>query len=47
LPAPSAGAHSVSSRATDALGRTQPVSLEMKKTNWENNAIWRRQIEVS
>jgi DMSO/TMAO reductase YedYZ molybdopterin-dependent catalytic subunit len=47
LPAPSAGAHSVASRATDALGRTQPVSLEMKKTNWENNAVWRRQIEVS
>jgi DMSO/TMAO reductase YedYZ molybdopterin-dependent catalytic subunit len=47
LPAPPAGAHSVASRATDALGRTQPVSLEMKKTNWENNAIWRRQIQVS
>jgi hypothetical protein len=26
------------------MGRTQPVSLELKKTNWENNAIWRRAI---
>jgi hypothetical protein len=46
LPAPSAGAHSIASKATDALGRTQPVNLEMKKTNWENNAIWRRTIQV-
>jgi DMSO/TMAO reductase YedYZ molybdopterin-dependent catalytic subunit len=46
LPAPSAGAHSVASRATDTLGRTQPVSLDLKKTNWENNAIWRRNIQV-
>ena len=47
LPAPAAGAHSVASKATDALGRTQPPNLDMKKTNWENNAIWRRQIQVS
>jgi DMSO/TMAO reductase YedYZ molybdopterin-dependent catalytic subunit len=47
LPAPGAGAHSVSSKATDALGRTQPANLDMKKTNWENNAIWKRQIQVS
>jgi DMSO/TMAO reductase YedYZ molybdopterin-dependent catalytic subunit len=46
LPAPSAGAHSVASKATDALGRTQPPNLDMKKTNWENNAIWRRQIQI-
>ena len=46
LPAPAAGAHSVASRAIDALGRTQPQNLEMKKTNWENNAIWRRQIQL-
>jgi DMSO/TMAO reductase YedYZ molybdopterin-dependent catalytic subunit len=46
LPAPAAGAHSLASRATDALGRTQPPNLEMKKTNWENNAIWRRQIQL-
>lgn len=47
LPAPSPGAHTVASRATDARGRTQPPNLDMKKTNWENNAIWRRQIDVS
>jgi DMSO/TMAO reductase YedYZ molybdopterin-dependent catalytic subunit len=47
LPAPLAGAHSVESRATDALGRTQPATLEMKKTNWENNAIWRRTVQVA
>jgi DMSO/TMAO reductase YedYZ molybdopterin-dependent catalytic subunit len=47
LPAPAAGAHSVASRATDALGRTQPANLDMKKTNWENNAIWRRQIQIA
>jgi DMSO/TMAO reductase YedYZ molybdopterin-dependent catalytic subunit len=47
LPAAAAGAHSVSSKATDALGRTQPADLDMKKTNWENNAIWKRQIQVS
>lgn len=47
LPAPAAGAHSVASKATDSLGRTQPENLDLKKTNWENNAIWRRQIQVS
>ncbi|MDQ3441668.1 MAG: molybdopterin-dependent oxidoreductase [Planctomycetota bacterium] len=47
VPAPAAGAHTVASRATDAMGRTQPVSLEMKKTNWENNAIWRRAIQIA
>jgi DMSO/TMAO reductase YedYZ molybdopterin-dependent catalytic subunit len=46
VPAPSDGAHTVASRATDALGRTQPVDLSMKKTNWENNAIWKRSISV-
>jgi len=47
LPAPAAGAHSVASKATDALGRSQPPNLDLKKTNWENNAIWRRTIQVS
>jgi DMSO/TMAO reductase YedYZ molybdopterin-dependent catalytic subunit len=46
VPAPSPGAHTVASKATDTLGRTQPANLEMKKTNWENNAIWRRSITV-
>jgi DMSO/TMAO reductase YedYZ molybdopterin-dependent catalytic subunit len=46
LPAPAAGPHSVASKATDSLGRTQPANLDLKKTNWENNAIWRRQIQV-
>lgn len=47
LPAPSAGAHTVVSKATDALGRTQPVDLNMKKTYWEDYAQWRRAIQVS
>lgn len=46
LTAAAAGAHTVASRATDALGRTQPANLDLKKTNWENNAIWRREIQV-
>jgi DMSO/TMAO reductase YedYZ molybdopterin-dependent catalytic subunit len=46
LPAPAAGTHTVASRATDALGRTQPPNLDTKKTNWENNAIWKRTIQV-
>jgi DMSO/TMAO reductase YedYZ molybdopterin-dependent catalytic subunit len=46
LPGVPPGAHSVASKATDALGRTQPASLDLKKTNWENNAIWRRLIQV-
>jgi DMSO/TMAO reductase YedYZ molybdopterin-dependent catalytic subunit len=46
VPAPAAGAHSVASKATDALGRTQPVDLSTKKTNWENNAIWKRSITL-
>lgn len=46
LPAPEPGTHSVASKATDALGRTQPPNLDLKKTNWENNAIWQRSIRV-
>jgi DMSO/TMAO reductase YedYZ molybdopterin-dependent catalytic subunit len=46
VPAPAAGPHTIASRATDALGRTQPPDLDMKKTNWENNAIWQRKIDV-
>jgi DMSO/TMAO reductase YedYZ molybdopterin-dependent catalytic subunit len=47
LPAAAPGAHSVASRAIDTLGRTQPLNLDLKKTNWENNAIWRRQIQIT
>lgn len=47
LPAAAPGAHTVSSKATDALGRTQPDNLDMKKTNWENNAVWRRAIQIA
>jgi DMSO/TMAO reductase YedYZ molybdopterin-dependent catalytic subunit len=47
LPKPSAGVHTVVSKATDTLGRTQPPNLDTKKTNWENNALWRRSIQVS
>jgi DMSO/TMAO reductase YedYZ molybdopterin-dependent catalytic subunit len=43
---PAAGAHTVASRATYRLGRTQPPDLSMKKSNWENNAIWTRKIRV-
>jgi DMSO/TMAO reductase YedYZ molybdopterin-dependent catalytic subunit len=47
VPAPAAGTHTVASKATDALGRTQPPDLNTKKTNWENNAIWKRTISVA
>jgi DMSO/TMAO reductase YedYZ molybdopterin-dependent catalytic subunit len=47
LPAAAAGTHTVASRATDTLGRTQPPNLETKKTNWENNAIWKRTIQIT
>jgi DMSO/TMAO reductase YedYZ molybdopterin-dependent catalytic subunit len=47
LPAAAAGAHTVASKATDALGRTQPDNLDTKKTNWENNAIWKRGIQIA
>ena len=40
------GSPTVASRATDRRGRTQPVDLSMKKSNWENNAIWVRKIRV-
>lgn len=40
------GAHTVASRATDRRGRTQPPDLSLKKSNWENNAIWVRKIRV-
>lgn len=40
------GSHTVASRATDRRGRTQPVDLALKKSNWENNAIWVRKIRV-
>ena len=41
-----AGSHTIASRATDRRGRTQPADLAMKKSNWENNAIWTRKIRV-
>jgi DMSO/TMAO reductase YedYZ molybdopterin-dependent catalytic subunit len=41
-----AGSHTIASRATDRLGRTQPADLALKKSNWENNAIWTRKIRV-
>jgi DMSO/TMAO reductase YedYZ molybdopterin-dependent catalytic subunit len=40
------GAHTVASRATDRLGRTQPADLSLKKSNWENNAIWTRKFQA-
>ena len=43
----STGEHTVVSRATDQLGRTQPDNLDMKKTNWENNELFFRKFIVS
>lgn len=40
------GAHTVASRAVDRAGRTQPPDLALKKSNWENNAIWTRRVRV-
>jgi DMSO/TMAO reductase YedYZ molybdopterin-dependent catalytic subunit len=40
------GSHTVASRATDRRGRTQPADRSLKKSNWENNAIWVRKIRV-
>lgn len=40
------GSHTVASRATDRRGRTQPADLSLKKSNWENDAIWVRKITV-
>ena len=40
------GEHTLVSRATDALGRSQPAELSMKRTRWENNEFFERTIEV-
>jgi hypothetical protein len=40
------GPHRIASRATDRRGRTQPADLSLKKSNWENNAIWVRRVRV-
>ena len=40
------GEHKVVSRATDARGRSQPASLDLKKTYWEDNAQFTRTIAV-
>jgi DMSO/TMAO reductase YedYZ molybdopterin-dependent catalytic subunit len=40
------GVHTAVSRATDRQGRTQPVDLALKKTNWEDNAQFTRTFEV-
>ena len=42
-----AGEHSLVSRATDQQGRTQPDTLETKKTVWENNELFSRKVMVS
>lgn len=40
------GSHAVVSRATDGNGRTQPASLELKRTLWEDHAQFKRTIVV-
>ncbi|MSR22960.1 MAG: sulfite oxidase [Gemmatimonadetes bacterium] len=40
------GEHTLVSRATDLLGRSQPVELSLKRTNWENNEHFVRTIMV-
>ena len=40
------GVRTIASRATDRAGRTQPADLSLKKSNWENHAIWARTIRV-
>ncbi len=43
---PAPGEHTVVSRATDRIGRTQPDNLDSKKTNWENNELFSRKITI-
>ena len=40
------GSHTIAAKATDRAGRTQPPDLSLKKSNWENNAVWVRKIKV-
>jgi len=47
IPALAPGSHTMVSRATDRAGRSQPASLELKKTYWEDNAQFTRTIMVS
>jgi len=46
IPTPSDGEHTLVSRAIDRAGRTQPENLDMKRTRWENNELFRRTILV-
>lgn len=46
IPALTPGPHTVASRAFDRDGRTQPADLSLKRSNWENNAIWVRRLRV-
>ena len=41
------GEHTLVSRATDRMGRTQPENLTLKRTRWENNELFHRTIRVS
>ena len=47
IPELPAGEHTLVSRATDTAGRTQPEHLDMKRTRWENNALFHRTIGVA
>ena len=44
---PSAGEHTIVSKATDRQGVTQPDNLAAKKTIWENNELFVRKVMVS
>ena len=46
-PGVAAGAHTVASRATDRAGHAQPANLDLKKTYWEDNAVFRRPFKVA
>lgn len=47
---PAKGGHTIVSRATDEEGKTQPAAdepgIKLKKTYWESNQQWPRQIAV-
>ena len=47
IPTLSSGEHTLVSRATDTVGRSQPDNLDSKVTRWENNELFSRTVMVS